>query len=101
MSLAAERTYLAYLRTGLGLIAAGVAVAAAFPEAGALLPRRVIGVVLVLTGSLVSREAVRRYRAVQAAMRRGEPLPRASLTQALSWVLVVVGLAAAALVIVI
>lgn len=101
MSLAAERTYLAYLRTGLGLIAAGVAVAAAFPDAGALLPRRAIGVVLVLTGSLVSREAMRRYRAVQAAMRRGEPLPRSGLVQTLSWVLVAVGVAAAALVIVI
>ena len=87
MSLAAERTYLAYLRTGLGLIAAGVAVAVAFPEAGALLPRRVIGVVLVLAGSLVSREGLRRYRSVQVAIRRGEPLPRAGLLQILSWCL--------------
>ena len=37
MSLAAERTYLAYLRTGLALTAAGVAVAGAFPQAGAVL----------------------------------------------------------------
>jgi len=34
MSLAAERTYLAYVRTALALLAAGVAVAGALPDAG-------------------------------------------------------------------
>jgi uncharacterized membrane protein YidH (DUF202 family) len=36
MSLAAGRTYLAYLRTGLALTAAGVAVVAALPHAHAV-----------------------------------------------------------------
>ena len=101
MSLAAERTYLAYLRTGLALTAAGVAVAGAFPQAGALLLRRGIGLVLVLTGALIAGEGRRRYRAVQTAIRCGEPLPSTSLVEALSWVLVGVSLAAAVLVIVI
>ena len=98
MSLAAERTYLAYLRTGLALTAAGVAVAGAFPQAGAVLLRRVIGVVLVLVGALVAGEGRRRFRAVQSAMRHGEPLPGTGLIQILAWVLVAISLAAAALV---
>lgn len=101
MSLAAERTYLAYLRTGLALTASGVAVAGAFPEAGALLLRRVVGVVLVLSGAGIAWGGRRRFRAVQAAMRRGEPLPGTGLVQALGWVLVAVALTAAALVVVI
>jgi hypothetical protein len=42
-----------------------------------------------------------RSRAVQVAMRRDEPLPSTGLVQALSWVLVGIALAAAALVVVI
>ena len=101
MSLAAERTYLAYLRTGLALTAAGVAVAGAFPEAGALLFRRVIGVVLVLAGAAVAWDGRRRFRAVLAAMRRADPLPSTGPVQAVSWVLVGIALAAAVLVVVI
>lgn len=101
MSLAAERTYLAYLRTGLALTAAGVAVAGAFPQAGALLLRRVIGLVLVLAGAAVAYAGRRRFQAVDRAMRRGEPLPPTGFGEAVSWVLVAVGLAAAVLVLVI
>ena len=98
MSLAAERTYLAYLRTGLALTAAGVAVAGAFPQAGAMVLRRLIGVVLVLVGAMVAGEARRRFRAVQTAVRRGEPLPGTGVVQSLAWVLVAVSLASVALV---
>lgn len=101
MSLAAERTYLAYLRTGLAMTAAGVAVAGAFPQGGAVLLRRVVGVVLVLVGALVAGEGRRRFRTVQSAMRRGEPLPGTGVVQTLAWVLVAVSLAAAVLVLVI
>ena len=101
MTLAAERTYLAYQRTGLALVAAGVAVAGAFPQAGALLLRRVVGVVLVLAGAAVAEMGRRRFRGVQEAMRRGEPLPGTGPLQLVSWVLVAVAVAAAALVLVI
>lgn len=76
MSLAAERTYLAYIRTALALLAAGVAVVGALPDAGYLELRRVIGVLLVLTGLMVAVTARLRWREVDRAMRRGEPLPR-------------------------
>jgi uncharacterized membrane protein YidH (DUF202 family) len=58
----------------------------------------VIEVVLVLVGALVAGEGRRRFRGVQSAMQRGEPLPGAGLIQILAWVLVAISLAAAALV---
>ena len=54
MSLAAERTYLAYVRTALALLAGGVAVVGALPDAGHLGLRRAIGLLLVLAGLLVA-----------------------------------------------
>jgi putative membrane protein len=76
MSLAAERTYLAYVRTSLTLIAAGVAVVGALPDAGQEELRRVIGVLLVALGVAVAATARQRWRSVTAAMRAGRPLPR-------------------------
>ena len=75
MSLAAERTYLAYVRTALAFLAGGVAVAGAFPDAGHAGLRRLIGVVLVLIGGFVAVTAGRRLSGVTAAMRSGAPLP--------------------------
>ena len=100
MSLAAERTYLAYLRTGLALTAAGVGVAGALPHAGADGLRKAIGIVLSLSGALVLGLARRRWRAVDRAMRRGEPLPTSNTIANLSWVLVAAAVAATVLVIV-
>ena len=80
MSLAAERTYLAYLRTALALSAAGIAVVGALPEAGALQLRRVIGALLVLLAVLVGSTARLRWVEVERAMRAGAPLPRSLAT---------------------
>ena len=76
MSLAAERTYLAYVRTALALLAGGVAVVGALPNAGHLELRRAIGLVLVVVGLGVALTARSRWRQIDEAMRRGEPLPR-------------------------
>src|SRR3954447_6257213 len=94
MSLAAERTYLAYLRTGLALTAAGVAVAGALPHAGAAGLRRALGLALVLTGAAVFATARPRWAAVVRAMERGEPLPRSRVVAALGFVLVLAAVAA-------
>lgn len=101
MSLAAERTYLAYLRTGLALMAAGVGVAGALPSAGGKPLRRVIGVVLVVAGGCLLVTARRRWAAVDRAMRRGEPLPSAGLLHILSWVLAATAAAAAVVVLIV
>lgn len=94
MSLAAERTYLAYVRTSLALLAAGVAVVGALPDAGHEGLRRGIGVLLVLVGVVVAGSARLRWRQVETAMRRGEPLPRSRVTHVVTTgVVVAAGLA--------
>ena len=75
MSLAAERTYLAYVRTSLAMVAAGVAVVGVLPDAGHLALRRVMGVVLVVVGLLVAVTARARWKQIDSAMRAGGPLP--------------------------
>ena len=94
MSLAVERTYLAYLRTGLGLLAAGVAVAGALPDVGAQGLRRGLGLALVLVGGTVLASARPRWVAIDQAMRRGEPLPSSRVTRSLAWMLVVAAVGA-------
>ena len=91
MSLAAERTFLAYVRTALALLAVGVAVVGALPDAGHLEVRRLLGAMLVFLGLFVAVEARRRFRSVDRAMRRGDSLPRTPLVNA-----VALGLVAAA-----
>jgi putative membrane protein len=101
MSLAAERTYLAYVRTALALLAAGVAVVGALPDAGHEDLRRVIGLTLVATGLLVTGTARLRWRAVDQAMRHGRPLPRAPVTAILTVGTLVAAALALALVLVV
>jgi len=79
VTLAIERTYLAYVRTSLALLAAGVAVVGAFPDAGYVTLRRTIGLVLVVAGLVLAAGARGRWRQVDAAVRHGEPLPRSRL----------------------
>jgi putative membrane protein len=95
MSLAAERTFLAYIRTGLALAAAGVAVAGALPDAGAKVLRQAVGFVLVIIGGSVLAFARPRWRSVTAAMRSGQPLPpfRFGLVLSLALTAVIVGAA--------
>ncbi len=94
MSLAAERTYLAYVRTGLALTAAGVACAGALPSAGAEGLRRALGIVLVVIGGAVFAGARPRWNAVNRAMQRGEPLPPPRFGLAFSALLVLAAVAA-------
>jgi putative membrane protein len=92
MSFAAERTYLAYLRTALALLAAGVAVVGAFPDAGHEDIRRVMGVVLVVAGLVTAIGARTRWRRVEVVMRRGEPLPPSAVDGVAVLAIVVVGI---------
>ena len=101
MSLAAERTYLAYVRTSLALLAGGVAVVGALPDAGHLGLRRAIGLVLVLAGLVVGATARQRWRAVDTAMRRGGPLPPPRLAVPVGGAVVLAGLLALVLVLVV
>jgi putative membrane protein len=92
MSFAAERTYLAYLRTALALLAAGVAVVGAFPHVGHEDLRRVMGVVLVVSGLVTAVGARSRWSRAEAAMRRGGPLPRSAVDSVAVAAVVIAGL---------
>jgi putative membrane protein len=89
LSMAAERTYLAYLRTGLALMAAGVAVVGALPDAGAEGLRRVMGIGLIVLGAVVLGTARPRWLAIDRAMRQRQPLPPSPLIASIGFVLVV------------
>lgn len=73
-SLANERTFLAWLRTGLALVAAGVAVDVVDLSIGEGVKLALAGILLVL-GGLSSVLAYLRWSGSERAMRRGEPLP--------------------------
>jgi putative membrane protein len=78
-TLANERTFLAWIRTALALIAGGVAVAQLVTAFGAPGGRHYFGVLLIAGGGLLAALAVRRWRRVQAAIRRGADLPPTGL----------------------
>jgi putative membrane protein len=74
-TLANERTFLAWIRTSLALIAGGVAVVQLVPAFGVPGVRHALGVVLTAGGGILAVLAVRRWKRVQTAMRRGGDLP--------------------------
>jgi putative membrane protein len=92
MIFAAERTYLAYLRTALALLAAGVAVVGALPDAGHEDIRRAIGLALVLAGLTTAIGARSRWRRVEAVMRVGGVLPRSAVDLVAVVAIVVAGI---------
>lgn len=83
-SLANERTALAWFRTALALLAASVGVSQLIPEFAVPGGRSAVSAVMGLLSLAASAGGVLRWRRVQAAMRRGEPLPpsRCVLVQA-------------------
>lgn len=75
-TLANERTFLAWLRTAMALLAAAVAVVQLVPEFGFEGARRLVGAFLAVLGTAVAVGAVIRWRTVQTAMRRDADLPQ-------------------------
>ncbi len=74
-TLANERTFLAWIRTALALIAGGIAVVQFVPSFGVPGVRHGLSVMLTAGGGLLAALAVRRWQRVQTAMRRDEALP--------------------------
>ncbi len=75
-TLANERTFLAWQRTALGLLAAAVALVQLVPELTVPGARRALGVGLAVLATLTSGMGLLRWQQADRAMRRGEPLPR-------------------------
>ena len=75
-TMANERTFLAWQRTALGLLAAAVALVQLVPELTIPGARRVLGVGLAVLAILTSGMGLVRWQQADRAMRRGDPLPR-------------------------
>jgi putative membrane protein len=83
-SYANERTFLAWNRTSLALIATGLAVVALLPRLQVPGGRRIIGVPLIGLGAVLAIMSYRRWDANERAMRLGAPLPPSNLTRILA-----------------
>lgn len=79
-----ERTFLAWNRTALALIATGVAATQLLPEFHVDGGRRILGLPMIALGALVALTSFRHWKANQRAMRRGEPLPSSPMPLVLS-----------------
>ena len=79
-----ERTFLAWNRTALALIATGVAATQLLPEFHVTGGRRILGLPMIALGALVALTSFLHWRANQRAMRRNEPLPRSPMPLVLS-----------------
>lgn len=92
-SLANERTFLAYERTAIGLVAAALAV---FHLIEASVPQQLLGGLLVTSSAIAAGGGWLRFRQADKAIRNGEPLPTSPGVHLLA-VAVLVCIAAAAL----
>jgi putative membrane protein len=85
-----ERTFLAWNRTALALIATGIAATQLLPDFHVSGGRRLLGLPLVVLGAWVAAASLKHWRSNERAMRRGEPLPRSPMPFILSAGIVVV-----------
>ena len=95
-SLANERTFLAWLRTSIALMAAGVGFAALGPTGSVL--DLAVSVALLITGIACSLSALQHWIACERALRTGQPLPSPWMAAVLGFGLAVTGVLACILV---
>jgi putative membrane protein len=88
-----ERTFLAWIRTALALITAGLVVTQLLPAFKFAGGRRIVGLPLILLGIVLALASFRTWEANEAAMEAHRPLPRSRLPMVVA---VGVGLVAAA-----
>ena len=90
-----ERTFLAWIRTGLGFLSAGVAIAAVARWTERLgLEIRLASAVLIICGLACGIGAFRRWMANERAMRLNEPLPSSPLLLVVTVIVAFVGIVA-------
>jgi putative membrane protein len=88
-SLANERTFLAWNRTALALVAGGLAVTQLLPETDLPGARRMLGLPLIIVGGVLAWFSYGRWQAVERAIENDEPLPASWLPRILAATLVV------------
>lgn len=97
-TLANERTFLAWVRTSLALMAAGVAVVQFVPGPSAL--RHTLGFVLVSFGGILAGISYTHWERNERAMRLGERLPYSNIPRLTAAALALVALVALVLMII-
>jgi putative membrane protein len=100
-SFANERTFLAWSRTALALVVAGLGVVQLLPPfPGVPWGRHVLGVPLIVFGAVVAVAAYREWVGNQRAMRLGRPLSRSRMPLLLAIVIALMGVISAVVVLV-
>ncbi len=99
-SFANERTFLAWNRTALALVTAGLAVTQLLPPFHVPGGRRMIGLPLIATGTLISIASLVQWRRNELAMRLGRPLPPSLLPRVVAGVVALSSIVAIVLVII-
>lgn len=79
-----ERTFLAWNRTALALIATGIAATQLLPQFHLSGGRKILGLPMIGLGALVALTSFTHWKANQRAMQRGHPLPRSPMPMVLS-----------------
>ena len=96
-----ERTFLAWSRTALALVVAGLGVVQLLPPfPGVPWGRHVLGVPLIVFGAIVAVVAYTEWVKSQRALRLGRPLPRSVMPRLLAAVITVIGVIAAVVVLI-
>ena len=78
-SFANERTFLAWNRTALALVTAGLAITQLLPPFHIPGGRRMIGMPLIVLGIVLAIASLRQWRKNEQAMHEGKPLPPSPL----------------------
>jgi len=80
-----ERTFLAWNRTALALVVAGLAITQLLPPfPGLPFGRHLLAVPLIALGAILAVAGYLEWRRNQRALRRGQPLPRSPLPRILA-----------------
>lgn len=95
-SLANERTFLAWIRTAIALIVAGLAVAQFF-ESRSQATRLAIALPLLVLGGVIALQSFGSWEAKERAMRLGESLPASALPRVLGLAVGAIAILAAVL----
>ena len=94
-----ERTFLAWSRTALALVVAGLGVVQLLPPfPGVPWGRHVLGVPLIVFGAVVALTAYREWTTSQRAMRHEQPLPRSIMPIVMTVIIAAMAVAAAVVV---
>jgi putative membrane protein len=96
-----ERTFLAWNRTAVALVVAGLAITQLLPPfPGIPGGRHIVGVPLIILGIALSLTSYRQWARNQRALRLGQPLPNSNLPRLLSLLVAAVATAAAVMVLI-